>query len=89
MAKLNDDGLPIDPKEQKLRDLTVLVASKIDGTLGGMGFAVLLWDKSEAGFLSYASNGNREDVRAEMVDHLVRTESFEERVERLGIAREK
>lgn len=31
MTKLNDDGVPIDPKEQKLRDLTALVASKIDG----------------------------------------------------------
>ena len=78
----NDDGQEIDPREQKLRDLTMKMAGLIDAHTGSMGFVIFLWDRSDAGFLSYASNGNRDDVRKALVEHLIRTETYEERMAR-------
>lgn len=80
----NDDGQPIDPREQKLRDFTLAVTKKIDADLAGIGFAIFIFDFGPSGFASYASNADRGDMRRALIEHLIRTETYEERLARTG-----
>lgn len=83
MSKKNDDGQEINPSEQKLRDLTATMARIVEGHTGGIGFALFLFEFGRDGFTSYASNANRDDMRRALIEHLVRTETYAERMARL------
>lgn len=77
-ANKNDGGEPISPREQKLNDLARRCADWLHGTLGGIGFALFVFEMGENGFLSYVSNANREDMRRSLAEHLRRTATFAE-----------
>jgi hypothetical protein len=63
----------IDPKYHALMHA---LAQGIDGVLGGLGFALLVFDqgKVEGGRVNYIGNSNRDDMVAAMREFIARNE---------------
>lgn len=80
--QVNDMGERVHPREQKLRDLSLHLARKIDGELGGEGFCLLVFNFGANGFTAYASNADRSDMRKALQEHLRKTETYDEMIER-------
>ena len=77
-AEKNDDGETVVTREHQLNVLARRCADYLDGTLGGIGFMLMVFDLGAEGFLSYCSNAQRDDVRRTMAEWLRRTQTFDE-----------
>lgn len=64
---------PIDPQ---YRDTMKALASGLDEVLGGLGFALLIFEhgKIDGGRVNYISNSNRDDMLSAMREFIARNE---------------
>lgn len=65
-----------EPIEARYRNLMNALAAGIEEVLGGLGFALLMFErgKVEGGRVNYISNSNREDMVSAMREFLAREE---------------
>lgn len=66
----------IEPIEPQYRDMMNALATGINEVLGGLGFALLMFEHGnvEGGRVNYISNSNREDMISAMREWLARAE---------------
>lgn len=65
-----------DPIDSQYRELMNAVATGLNDVLGGLGFALLIFEhgKVDGGRVNYISNSNRDDMIAAMREWLARAE---------------
>jgi hypothetical protein len=65
-----------EPIEARYRDMMNALATGIEEVLGGLGFALLMYEhgKVDGGRVNYISNSNREDMVSAMREFIAREE---------------
>ncbi|WP_186250766.1 hypothetical protein [Burkholderia gladioli] len=68
--------MPDDPIAVRYRDRMIALANGLDEVLGGLGFALLVFelDKIEGGRVNYIGNCRREDIITAMREFIARNE---------------
>lgn len=68
--------MPDDPIDVRYRDRMIALANGLDEVLGGLGFALLVFElgKIEGGRVNYIGNCKREDIITAMREFIARNE---------------